>query len=360
MERGSQSPCTRLITQIAPQIWRANFYRLCQLLEKIAPNSPLIGSTDNINDDPIRFRPWAGMGFPAAELHTVEQHPDNCMRPLTIRTHFLGLYGIDSPLPSHYQDDITQHNEGTEALTEFLDIFNHRFITQYYRIWRKYAYPITFETGGNDTTSQCLFGLIGLGISGIAERINTPISRFLALLSTMRLPTRNSEGIKALISLLAPDTTAQVNEYDTVRIIVDKRSNLSRNHPIPLFRRAILGKVAKDTTSRILISLTAHQPKEARNWLSKGHLHTDFLALLRVYLGYRSDARITLTVPIQLLPEPRLRQKSAIQLGRNGLLGLKKHQLSDKPVFLTINLGHYQGLKYIPLSTAQKSDYYFD
>ncbi|EOC0143535.1 type VI secretion system baseplate subunit TssG [Cronobacter sakazakii] len=67
--------------------------------------------------------------------------------------------------------------------------------TQYYRIWRKYAYPATFEPGGTDATSQCLLGLVGLGIPGTAEHIATPVSRFPALLGAMRLPTRNTEGI---------------------------------------------------------------------------------------------------------------------------------------------------------------------
>ncbi len=70
----------------------------------------------------------------------------------------------------------------------------------------------TFEAGGRDATSQCLLGLVGLGIPGTAEQVATPVSRFLALLGTMRLPTRNAEGIRALVSLLAPNTRAIITE----------------------------------------------------------------------------------------------------------------------------------------------------
>ena len=78
--------------------------------------------------------------------------------------HFLGLYGVDSPLPTAYLDYITQRHDGHDAVMAFLDIFNHRFITQYYRIWRKYNYPASFEAGAVDDISRCLLGLIGLGI----------------------------------------------------------------------------------------------------------------------------------------------------------------------------------------------------
>lgn len=78
------------------------------------------------------------MGFPVSELKALETDPVQPEAPLTARTTFMGLYGVDSPLPTAYIDDITQQREGHEALEGFLDIFNHRFMTQFYRIWRKY------------------------------------------------------------------------------------------------------------------------------------------------------------------------------------------------------------------------------
>ncbi|SUG56299.1 Uncharacterized protein conserved in bacteria [Salmonella enterica subsp. diarizonae] len=42
--------------------------------------------------------------------------------PPTVRTTFMGLYGITSPLPTQYIDDITQRREGHETVEHFLDI----------------------------------------------------------------------------------------------------------------------------------------------------------------------------------------------------------------------------------------------
>ncbi|WP_164098427.1 type VI secretion system baseplate subunit TssG, partial [Serratia marcescens] len=80
----------------------------------------------------------------------------------------------------------------------------------YYRIWRKYSYPATFQAGGADNTSQYLLGLAGLGITGCAKTAGTPLSRFLALLPVMMLPGRTAEGMGALVRLLAPDIRATV------------------------------------------------------------------------------------------------------------------------------------------------------
>jgi type VI secretion system protein ImpH len=116
-----------------------------------------MGSTSHPGDDPVRFAPHPGMGFPASELKAVEYDEDDDSKPPRVRTTFMGMYGVDSPLPTAYLDDITQRREGHEALQGFLDIFSHRILTQFYRIWRKYSYPATFEPGGTDTfRSRCL------------------------------------------------------------------------------------------------------------------------------------------------------------------------------------------------------------
>ncbi|MCT9846347.1 type VI secretion system baseplate subunit TssG [Enterobacter sp. FS01] len=360
MARESQPARTGLTLALDKKIWRANFYRFCQLLEQENPDAPKLGATSYPADDPVRFRPWPGMGFPASELRAVEIDDDHPALPPTVRTTFMGLYGVDSPLPGTYLDDIAQRREGYEAVTSFLDIFNHRIITQYYRIWRKYAYPATFESGGHDATSQCLLGLVGLGIPGTAEHVATPVSRFLALLSTMRLPTRNAEGIRALVSLLAPHTRVMITEPDPVKVHSDNRSSLLAGNRVRLSQRAILGKTAKEACSRILVILITESPEEAEGWLPGGHLHSDLLILMRVYLGYRSDARLRLTVPVRLLPEPRLSKDRRIQLGRTGLLGLKGGKLTNKRETLTVRLGCYEGLHCHLLPSAENAHYRFD
>lgn len=134
------------------------------------------------------------MGFPASELKAVEYDEADDSRPPVIRTTFMGLYGVDSPLPTAYLDDIAQHREGHEALQGLLDIFSHRIMTQFYRIWRKYSWPATFEPGGTDRLSQSLLGLAGLGIPGTTQHIASPASRFLALTGVLRQPGKTNRG----------------------------------------------------------------------------------------------------------------------------------------------------------------------
>jgi type VI secretion system protein ImpH len=284
------------------------------------------------------------MGFPASELKAIETVDDDPERPATIRTRLLGLYGVDSPLPTAYLDDITQRREGHEALEAFLDIFNHRIFTQFYRVWRKYSYPATFEAEGKDATSQCLLGLIGLGIPGTARQIATPISRFLALLSVMRLPTRNAEGIIALVKLLAPNTQAKVTPHWPQKILLAQPASLSACRAVSLSQGTPLGSVGHDANSQLHLALFTEDPDEGRGWLPGAQLYNDLLVLLRVYLGWRCTAKLQLSLPVLSLPKPLL-GRAPVLLGMTGVLGMGGDAWqaleNDK---ITINLGRYQGL----------------
>jgi type VI secretion system protein ImpH len=337
---------------------QTHVYRFCQLLEIALPGHPPLGSTELPGDDPVRFRPDPGMGFPAAELKVIEVNadPEQCA---TVRTRLLGLYGVDSPLPTAFLDDITQRREGHEALEAFLDIFNHRIFTQFYRVWRKYSYPATFEAGGADATSQCLLGLIGLGIPGTARHIATPVSRFLALLGVMRLPTRNAEGIKALVALLAPDTRTVVTPHWPQTVRLAEPASLSRVRPTALSQGTPLGPVGHDANSQLLINLYTRNSQEAQGWLPGGPLHSDVLVLLRVYLGWRCTARLQLTLPVEDLPQPVLGQ-APLKLGMTGVLPRAAVNNTSLQDTVTINLGRYQGLLNNPdARSIQHAAYHF-
>ncbi|MCA6219791.1 type VI secretion system baseplate subunit TssG [Photorhabdus antumapuensis] len=336
---------SRLMATLKANISTLDFYSFCQVMERAVPDRPPLGSTDNPADDVIRFRPHPGMGFPVSELKAIETDPECPDRPPTARTTFMGLYGVDSPLPTAYLDDITQCQEGHEAIEAFLDIFNHRTFTQFYRIWRKYSsYPATFAAGGTDGTSQCLLGLIGLGIPGSRQHITTPVSRFLALLSVMRLPTRTAEGVSALVTLLAPKTRTVVTPCCPRQIHLMHPAGFSDMQQISLSQRTVLGRMGIDINSQLLVVLHTDCLEDVQGWLPGGQLHTDFQVLLRVYLGWRYPARLQLTLPTRILPPPVL-GGPPVQLGLTGVLGLKAEQhLTTVPDNITVNVGNYRGI----------------
>ena len=363
MERKPQPADSRLrliewLNAAQGRVAEAGVYRFCQLLECAAPEQPPLGSSEDPADDLVRFRPDPGMGFPASELKALEWPTTDEGLPATVRTRLLGLYGVDSPLPTRYLDDIAQKREGHEALEGFLDIFNHRVFTQFYRIWRKYSYPASFAPAGADPTSQCLFGLIGLGIPGTAKRIATPLSRFLALLGVMRLPTRNAEGITALVQLLASHTQASIKPHWPRSIALGSPASLSSTRPVSLSQGTPMGSLGRDVNSELMLTLFTADHDEAREWLPGGGLLSDLRVLLQVYLGWRCTARLRLSLPIDCLPVSALSGRGVL-LGMTAGLALKG-RAAGRTDTITIHLGRYQGFQVNPKEREPAHvDYYF-
>lgn len=361
MARETQPAYSRLTSRLEADLKRINFYRFCQLLEKLNPHRPLIGSTSHPGDDPVRFAPHPGMGFPASELKAVEYDEEDDSQPPVIRTTFMGMYGVDSPLPTACLDDITQRREGHEALQGFLDIFSHRILTQFYRIWRKYSYPATFEPGGTDSISQSLLGLVGLGIPGTANHIATPVSRFLSLLGVLQQPGKTQEGMQALVTLLAPNTTVKVSPYSLRPVVVSRPLGFDGDDDFLLDGNTPLGDEAMDANSQLLIALSSDNAQEFHGWKPDGLLYQDFLVMLRVWLGWRFKAKITLTTTTRLLAVPSLGEEP-FWLGMNGVLGAEEGRLVDDiPQAFTTELGYYTGLEpATPQQGNRRVTYKFD
>ncbi|KGT95282.1 type VI secretion protein [Erwinia typographi] len=355
MGRETPSPHLRLTPRLEQELTRLNFYRFCQLIEHQHMDKPPLGSTSKPGNDAVRLLPHPGMGFPAGELKAVEYSNIDPAAAPVVRTTFLGMYGVDSPLPGSYIDDITQREGGHEALQGFLDIFNHRILTQFYRIWRKYSYPATFEAGGGDKTSQSLLGLVGLGIPGTGKHVATPVSRFLALLGVMRQPGRTEEGIRALVRLLAPNTSLSVRPHCLRPVPVSNPLGCE----FVLDGNAPLGDEAMDANSQLLIELQTACPDEARGWLPDGQLYQDFQVMLRVYLGWRYRARIRLCLDTRLLEPPALGD-APFCLGLTGVLGADGEN-RDIPQTFTTELGCYSGMS--PANSCKEQRrvrYHFD
>ncbi len=218
MDRASQPARTGLTDRLAPDIARINFTVLP--VAGTAPAERAAGQYRQPAADAVRFRPHPGMGFPVSELKNVERDVDNPDAPPTVRTTFLGLYGVDSPLPTAYLDYITQRHDGHDAVMAFLDILTIALSPSITASGANITTRRRLEAGAVDDISRCLLGLIGLGIPGSENHIATPVSRFLALLSVMRLPTRTAEGVTALVGLLAPLTKATVVPHDPQPVIL--------------------------------------------------------------------------------------------------------------------------------------------
>lgn len=286
----------------APQM---NFFRFCELLELSAPQRPPLGTTDSPVSEPVRFRSHGRLGFPGREIQSVERDSGSPDWPPVVRTTFLGLYGVDARMPSYFVDEIAQRRDGAEPLAAFLDLFHHRIVTQFYRVARKYRYPVGFRAGGQDEVSRYLLSLLGLGLgrqgSGQSQVVATVSPRkLLSMLGLASQRTRTAEGLAGVLRHAVPDAHVTVEEFYPVWVRLDATERM------PLGENCVLGRGFYDRANAVRVVITPQTRESVLGLMPGRAMHGEVMALLRFYLGYAANARLEMQVRPALMPAPTL------------------------------------------------------
>lgn len=304
-------PGGKLLAALLANAPRMNFLRFCELIELAAPDHPPLGSTNRLADDPVRFRSAAQLGFPGREMASVEQDAGGLGDVPTVRTTFIGLYGVDAFMPSYFVDEIAQRRDGAEPLAAFLDLFHHRMVTQFYRVASKYRYPVGFRREGRDKISQCLLSLVGLGIGEPEVRRIVETPKLLSMLGLASQRTRTAEGLAGVLRHAVPDASITVEEFHPVWVRLDDQRDQAMQGVQPLGDHCVLGRGFVDRTNTVRVVLVPLTSEAVLGLLPGRSMHRAVLALLGFYLGYEVQACLEMHVRPALMPAPRLNARDA-------------------------------------------------
>lgn len=124
----------------------------------------------------VSFSATPSLRFPASLIHKISWS-DRTGRPKPdMAVTFVGLSGPSGVLPYHYTELLIQRRRLRDsALRSFLDLFNHRIISFFYRAWEKYRFPYALERRlrrpeFEDPFTTVLYALTGLGMKGLRGR----------------------------------------------------------------------------------------------------------------------------------------------------------------------------------------------
>ncbi len=157
-----------------------DFFQAVRLLERLYPERKAVGRTGPPRAEVVRFNAHLSLTFPPSSLYELHRPTEALPLPVMI-VAFMGLYGPSGVLPRHYTELLLRLNwesKGDEkhALRHWLDLFNHRIISLFYRAWEKYRFYIPYERGEYalsepDAFTRSLFCLVGMGTPGLRNRL---------------------------------------------------------------------------------------------------------------------------------------------------------------------------------------------
>lgn len=177
------------------------FFQVLHLIERCAPRPHEPLGHQHARREIVRLRPALSLTFPAGDVSEADwlEPADDGPPRLRLTTTFLGLYGSDSPLPSHFTEALLPEDEEDTRVRAFLDIFHHRLLSLLFRVWKKYRYHVTFTPDGTDPISQVIRGFLGIATPHTAEALRVPPVRLFRYTGLLAQRPRSAAGLAGLL-----------------------------------------------------------------------------------------------------------------------------------------------------------------
>lgn len=238
----------------------------------------LFGNARGMSPESLRIRPKLGLGFPDSDIESIEPGLEGGFR---VTVNFFGLYGVASPLPTYYTEDLfEEQREGRHATRDFLDIIHHAMYPLLFDAWRKYRLQLRVVEDGDLPVLDHLYAFAGLDDRALRDQL--PFSGdLLRYAGLFNMRPRSVLGLRTLLAdAFSP---AQVDiascTLQAVPIPVDQRLRLGLQANC-LGEDTYLGSEIDDYGGSLTIRLS-DLPKQLFHQLlpaTKGNERLKFLA----------------------------------------------------------------------------------
>ena len=188
-----------LINRLYERPFSFNFFQAVRRLECAHADLPRTGHSLRPSQDPVRFCQEASLAFAPRTIGGFRTEPG--VPTPRMYVNFLGLLGPNGPMPLHITQYVRErvliHHD--RALARFLDVFNHRMVSFFYRAWAANQQTVQFERGDEDCFAVYIGSMFGIGMETLRKRDAVPDVAKLHYSGHLVSQTRYPEGICDLL-----------------------------------------------------------------------------------------------------------------------------------------------------------------
>jgi type VI secretion system protein ImpH len=288
----------------------------------------------HVFEEQVRFRAHIGHGFPSntvAALSMPDGPGSDADRPSVpeMTVSFMGLAGTAGILPAHYtQLLIDRAKEKDFSLREFLDLFNHRLIAQFWRAWAKTRFHIGFEAARRhrppreDLFTTSLYSLVGMATGGLRERQSFPDDCLLYYSGHFAHFPRSAVALRQLVGdwLGVPVAIRQFQgQWMQLQPADLTRLGAARGGPANnrLGESTIAGERIWGIENRFRVRLGTLGYRSFCHFLPDRPGFRELGQLVRTYAGAAWDFDVQLVLHRREVPPCQLSREGGVQLGWN-------------------------------------------
>jgi len=335
--------------------FRFDFFEAVRVLERLFPERQPVGRSAPPEREVVRFRSRISLTFPASAIHEITQHEDPERQP-EMTVAFMGLAGLLGVLPRHYTEMILERiRQRDHTLRDFLDLFNHRIISLFYRAWEKYRFPVAYERAAlsrdrYDPLSLYLFDLIGMGTGGMRERLKVEGETLLYYAGLLGQQPHSANALEALLGdyFEVPVSVEQfVGQW--LPLSADQRTRLSsRDASRGAIGGAILGARFWDQQAKFRMRIGPVSLAQLKRLLPINASFGELVQLTRFWVGQELDFDVQIVLKATEVPACRLGKpgEQALRLGWSSWLKTKEFHRDAEDARLGSHLTRVGDLAY--------------
>lgn len=331
MSDGTRAEATPLSRTIFEEGYHLEFFQAVHLLQNWHADGVRIGELGPPSKERLRLCPDDTLRFSPADIRRIEP-PEADSKTARMVVNFMGLYGVSAPTPVYLTELIAFAGDDAAPLVDFLDIFNHRLLSLYYRAWLKYRFPYRYEAGAKDAFSSYVFSFVGLGDPLTHPLTELPVPRLLKYVGLGAPQTRPPISLQRLLVDYFDGLPVTIREFvhRWVTIPLDQLNRIGRANS-SLGVDLSVGSRVPDRDGKIRIEVGPVGFKDYLELLPGTKKFHDMCALVRFWSFERYDFDIQIEVKREEVPPSQLTAESPPQLGRTSWAVTPEEGLTANP-----------------------------
>ncbi len=303
---GSENPDVAL-AEVREMLFREpysfDFFQAVRLLGQMQPDRTPVGRYANPRDETVRFGAHASVNFPASQIQSLKERPEEAPEMVV---NFMGLFGPLGVLPNHMTELIAGrvrlHDTG---LRDFFDLFNHRMTSFFYQAWEKHHFTVGYERDRNDPVTQSLLGLVGLGTPGMRQRQPVRDELFVFYAGLFGLAPKSALALEAMLGDYF-DVQVEVEPFIGTWRKLDEPEQCVLGEDFAESASLGFGVVAGDEVwdrgSRVRLKFGPLSAEKYREFLPTGSAWPGLQAIVRSFCGNDLEFEIQLILKREDVP----------------------------------------------------------
>jgi type VI secretion system protein ImpH len=180
----------------------AQAVRVAELVARRRSPAAEVGADIRPEEEPVHFTASERMMLPANDVAELDEQGGQ----VRVTANVLGLAGATPALPPVYSElQLQRRRQRDRSFAGFLNLFDHRALSFFYRIVRKYSWPVSVERtppGQTDPISRAVLSLAGLGREGLRDRLEVEDGALVRLAAHLGDSRRSAASVRTVLRAL--------------------------------------------------------------------------------------------------------------------------------------------------------------